>query len=356
MKIGILNPFPIFSYNGGIEVVNRHLVAELNKKGIETEVACLPESTTKYTTKSPRALLSTLLYPKLRELEKKVDIVQANSWASWLLRYVKDKPAIPVCHGVGLGYLEAMGDDVSWIRRLYYRHVINRMEHSAFHNAKHPVAVSEAVMRDMIAHYRMPHGERITMIPNGIPPTKVSRKKSDGKKVVFAIGRLAKQKGFEHLVRAVPLIKNKDFRVLIAGTGPEQKNLSELIHHLGVEGKVTLLGSVGERRKESLFNKADIFALTSLWESFGLVALEAMSHKVPIVHTAFPALAEVIGNTGLLYEPKDPKALAKAIETLLEDDKQRKKLGQESYRRFMENYTAEKMAEGYIKLYRRVLS
>jgi glycosyltransferase involved in cell wall biosynthesis len=337
-------------------VVTKYLITELNKKGIETEVAYLPESTTRYTTKSPRVLLSSLLYPRLKEMEKKVDIVQANSWCSWLLRYVKDKPVLPVCHGVGLGYLEAMGDDISWIRKLYYRQVINRMEYSAFHNAEHPVAVSEAVIRDMISYYRIPNGKRITMIPNGLPPAKVSKKKSDGKKVVFAIGRLAKQKGFEYLVRAVPLIKNKDFRVLIAGTGPEQKNLSELIHHLGVEDKVTLLGSVGERRKESLFKMADIFALTSLWESFGLVALEAMSRKVPIVYSTNPALTEVIGNTGLRYETKDPKALAKAIETLLEDDTQRKKLGQESYKRFMENYTAEKMAEGYIKLYGTVLS
>src|SRR5271157_3513281 len=226
MKIGILNPFPL-TYNGGIEKVTGHLVEELNKNGVETEVACLPESTTRYTTKSPRAILSSLLYPKLRELEKKVDIVQANSWCSWLLRYVKDKPAIPVCHGVGLGYLDAMGDDVSWMRSLYYRQVINRMEYSAFHNAKYPVAVSEAVVLDMIAYYRIPHGERITLIPNGIPPAKISKNKSDGRKVVFAIGRLAKQKGFEYLVRAVPLIKNNDFRVLIAGTGPEQKNLLE---------------------------------------------------------------------------------------------------------------------------------
>jgi glycosyltransferase involved in cell wall biosynthesis len=360
MKVGIINPFPISSHSG-IEVVTSYLVTELEKKGVETEIAFLPDSTTRFTTKSLRILISVFLYRELMKMKGKVDIIHANSWCSWLLRFVKEKPNLAACHGSVHDYLQAMNGDAAISSRVYSNIVTMRLERMGYWSAKHDVAVSNATKRDMALNYGIPE-EKITVIHNGIPAERFARVKSRLKDrlgcdmLLFAVGRLAKQKGFEYLIRAAPLLNKKDFKLVIAGSGPERENLLSLIKQLGVEDRVSLVGAISEREKREFFSSADVFLCPSIWESFGMILLEAMACKTPIVATRVASIPEVVGDCGILVKPRAPEELAAGIGKLLDDKNYAKRLAQKAYNRLNQNFSSEKMASSYINVYEKIIN
>jgi glycosyltransferase involved in cell wall biosynthesis len=113
---------------------------------------------------------------------------------------------------------------------------------------------------------------------------------------------------------------------------------------------------VDEKRKFELMSVSDVFVCPSLWESFGMILLEAMACKTPIVATKVASIPEVVGECGVLVEPRNPRALADGIRRLLDDKKNAKKLAQKAYSRLAQNFTVERMTDDYIKLYEKLIS
>ena len=97
----------------------------------------------------------------------------------------------------------------------------------------------------------------------------------------------------------------------------------------------------------------DIFALSSIYESFGLIFLEAGYYHLPTVATNVEGIPEVVsdGETGLLCNPRDPETLAKNIIYLIEHPEERKRIGDNAYNRVTSLFTSEKMVQAYKKLY-----
>ena len=97
----------------------------------------------------------------------------------------------------------------------------------------------------------------------------------------------------------------------------------------------------------------DIFALSSIYESFGLIFLEAGYYHLPTVATNVEGIPEVVadGETGLLCNPRDPETLAKNIIYLIEHPEERKRIGDNAYNRVTTLFTSEKMVQAYKKLY-----
>ncbi|HEU0052784.1 MAG TPA: glycosyltransferase, partial [Longimicrobium sp.] len=210
------------------------------------------------------------------------------------------------------------------------------------------------------------HAERVRVIPFGIdaahfgaadPAEVAAIRARHGRKIVFAAGRLVYYKGFDYLVQAMPHVR--DAHLLVAGGGPLRNSLSQLAERAGVSGRVTFLGSVPDLRP--YYHAADVFALPAVArsEAFGLVQLEAMACGLPVVNTAVDSGVPFVsphGVTGLTVPPRDPAALADALDRLLDDAALRRFLGEAGRARATGELGAEAMVERTVALYREISS
>jgi glycosyltransferase involved in cell wall biosynthesis len=172
---------------------------------------------------------------------------------------------------------------------------------------------------------------------------------------VLAVGRLSHYKGFDVLVEA--LAKSPHARVLLVGEGECADSLRALAAERGVASRIRFAGGLDDATLRAAYASADAFALPSLnrGEAFGMVLLEAMRARLPIVASAIPGsgVGEVVidGETGLLVKPGDADALAGALERL-DDVALRTRLGEAGRVRFERQFTLERSAARWLALYR----
>lgn len=161
----------------------------------------------------------------------------------------------------------------------------------------------------------------IRKIPNGLTrlPDRVSDQSS---RVVVALGRLTRQKGFDLLVPAFARVLegHPDWELRIFGDGAERENLQDQIEQLGVGGSVRLMGRTRDVYEE--LARGSLFAMSSRFEGFGMVIIEAMASGLPVVSFDCPrGPGDIItpGRDGLLVPPRDVDALAEGLTTLISD-------------------------------------
>lgn len=151
---------------------------------------------------------------------------------------------------------------------------------------------------------------------------------------ILSVGRLVPKKGFVHLLRAVAILLNRDtveFELHIFGTGPQERELRQIINGLQLADCVFLHGAATEEQLLAAYQEADLFVLASAQtpegnnEGVPNVLVEALAMQVPVVASRTGGIPELIQHevTGLLVEPADHSALASAIERLLTDDELR---------------------------------
>lgn len=178
-----------------------------------------------------------------------------------------------------------------------------------------------------------------------------------GSRLIVSVGRLIYYKGFEYLIAAM---KDIDGHLLIIGDGPLRQQLESQVERLGIQHKVTLLGEF-QGDITAYFRAAEVFVLPSVArsEAFGIVQLEAMACGKPVVNTSLDSGVPWVsqdGVTGITVPPKDPAALADAINTLLDDEALRTKYGNAARQRVEKEFTQELMIARMLDLYRDVLS
>jgi glycosyltransferase involved in cell wall biosynthesis len=346
--------------HSGIEVVTHNLVTELEKRSIETEVVSLSESEMNLIPKFARVSISAVLLKKLLTSKSRFDIIHANAWSACVLKFIKDKPSIATAHGTVRGLLALTGDLAPLPSQLYTSLVTQNLEKIGFRNARQVAAVSHSCRMELITDYSIPN-ERVNVVYNGIDVSKVRRVKTNLKdefgceNLLLFLGRLTKQKGAEFLMTAMPMLKGYDAKLVIAGTGPEQDSLQRMVSELKLEERVVFAGAVDERRKLELLSASDVFVCPSLWESFGVVLLEAMACETPIVASRVASIPEIVGEDGVLVEPRNPQSISNGIARMLKDKKASRKLAGKARKHLLKNFTAQKMAERYIELYEKLL-
>ena len=145
---------------------------------------------------------------------------------------------------------------------------------------------------------------------DGIPSSPAQRSKAEAIRLL-AVGRLHGVKDHAFLVRACAHMQAQDldFRCEIAGEGPERRRLESLIHKLGLEKRVSLLGHVPPEPMDSLYRRADLVVLTSRSEGIPLVLMEAMVRGKLVLAPAITGIPELViaGKTGFLYQPGSMK-------------------------------------------------
>ncbi len=142
-------------------------------------------------------------------------------------------------------------------------------------------------------------------------------------KSFFVAARLAEQKGLEHLVRAVHLLTEKglnSFELVIGGDGPDRQKLEQLVQTLGVERYCRFLGGLNRAQVRERMQKCDVFVLSSLHETFGVVVGEAMACGKPVISTRCGGPEFFVNEeNGVLVDVANPQALADAMADFIND-------------------------------------
>lgn len=195
----------------------------------------------------------------------------------------------------------------------------------------------------------------VRTIHNGVPDVHVDAAppRTTGR-VVGAVGRLAFQKGFDVLLRAMREVDNAT--LVIIGDGEDRTSLEALAADLGVADRTVWAGWDDDVR--SHIRSFDVFVLPSRFEGFPLVVLEALLVERPVVATDVGSVGEAVipGETGLLIPPDDPSALAAAIGQLLDDAELGRRLGAHGRHLVLSRFTAAHMARSFSHLYIELLA
>ncbi|MCP4680875.1 MAG: glycosyltransferase [Desulfobacterales bacterium] len=217
------------------------------------------------------------------------------------------------------------------------------------------IPVSKSIGQDLVESFKVPrHKVRVVYNPV-VTPELPDRSgagidhpwiKDKGVPVILAVGRLARQKDFSTLIRAFTRVRRtRKARLIILGEGKERSSLESLAMESGVGEDISLPGFV--QNPYAFMSKSDLFVLSSAWEGFGNVLVEALATGLPVVATDCPGgPCEILqdGRIGPLVPVGDPEALSRAMIQALD-----KPLDRNLLRKAAEPFTAAACAEGYLK-------
>jgi glycogen(starch) synthase len=232
------------------------------------------------------------------------------------------------------------------------------------------VTTSRYMLWELGTYFEAP-ATKVDIIPNGVDPGNFDALKGKdlsqfrlayalpGQPIVYYVGRIVPEKGLSVLIDAVPLVLSEwpGTRFVLAGGGDYANDLREQALRLGVSANVLLPGRIPDDVRDKLYMVANCAAFPSLYEPFGIVALEAMAARCPVVVSDVGGLAEVVEHevTGIRVRPNDPDSLAWGILQTLKHPRVAARRVQNANRLVREQYNWQRIAEMTIGVYRRVI-
>jgi glycosyltransferase involved in cell wall biosynthesis len=189
----------------------------------------------------------------------------------------------------------------------------------------HVVVPSESIRDILFQKYKME--KHVSVVPTGIDLKRFGvTNRTDARQelgwdqqatYLVSIGRLAKEKSFDILIKAFAKLERPDVKLVIIGSGDEKENLIELTKELGVADRVTFTGLIEIEAVPSHLSAADIFAFASVTETQGLVTLEAMASHLPVVAVEASGTREAVTDETAILTEHSPEALAKGLKEML---------------------------------------
>lgn len=406
MKILLLtNEYPPHIY-GGAGVHVRHLSAallQLESGRHDLQIHCfgdqsiaqanlkvagiagLPEALgpTRHRSELAQTKILDTLYRNLimTGLAGEADVVHCHTWytflAGCLIRQILQIPLVVTTH--------SLEPQRPWKKEQLGRgyHASLWLEQTALQNADGVIAVSGAMQADVTRLYGV-DPEKIRVIYNGIDANKFRPRENPAvlsaygidaaRPYILFVGRLTRQKGIIHLVNALPALQAGLQVVLCAGAPdtPEiDQQMRERVHEArrhSANPIIWIADMVPEDDLVALYSHAALFVCPSVYEPFGIINLEAMACRTPVVAAAVGGIPEVVdhGETGVLVpfapvsagdpEPQDPDRyandLAAAMNALISDAPKRRQMGAAARRRVEEHFSWPRIAQQTLDYYR----
>lgn len=195
----------------------------------------------------------------------------------------------------------------------------------------------------------------VRVIPNYIDASRIDCEPIEDTKRILYVGRLSKEKGIEYLVKAIPIILKEipKAELVVVGAG-FKKNLEGLVKSLDLSENVIFTGLIKGENLGKLYQDAEVVVIPSIWaENCPIVALEAMAYGKPLIASRLGGLPELVedGETGYLFEPKNPDDLADKVMRILSDFELAREMSLNARKRAEESYSAEGYYQELIKIY-----
>jgi glycosyltransferase involved in cell wall biosynthesis len=175
-------------------------------------------------------------------------------------------------------------------------------------------------------------------------------------KVVITVARMVKEKGYYELVKAIKILCERDnsIKAIFVGDGPERGKIMKMVKELKLEDNVLILGD--REDVPDLLCGGDVFTLPSWGEGQPVAPTEAMACGLPVVLTDVRGCREEVieGVNGFLVPPRNPQALADALEKLLKDDEMRRKMGEKA-EKIAVKYDIKALLDFQVKIYKQLL-
>lgn len=324
-----------------------------NIKVIHTKYIAIPSGLLKQYWAYSNYFLFKKMIIELNKKEK-IDIVHVqgsapDDYAGYLISKKLNIPYIQTLHGDALLYLSTKG-------KRFSRSKI------AIEKADVIIAVSSKIEEKI---YELTNRKNnIFKVLNGYTPFNIDEMPSNNYNtnntiinILFA-GYLIPRKGCNFLIEAFSKIhsKYKNLRLQIAGDGVEYSSLKESTIKLGIEDKVTFLGNLEHKKLLVIMSQCYVFVMPSWAEAFGVVYLEAMSMKKPVIGTFGEGIGDLIEDykNGLLVEPKSVDSIVEKLTTLLENKEFRDQLAESGYKSIKKltwKFNAQQVRNIYNKLY-----
>lgn len=224
----------------------------------------------------------------------------------------------------------SIGIDMSREERIYNNYVrpsIGRVSKHYLSQISTLIALSNCIKE--IYESETGINTQISQITNMIDPSftpgSVQYTISDNPQLLY-VGSLKKQKGVEHLIRAIPKIKQQ-VKLTVVGDGPERERLRKISRQEGTVGQIEFVGRVPHSKVDEYYEESDIFVHPGTWpEPLNRTLLEAIQHGLAVVVTRRGGPPEIIQDPNLLVEPGNPSALASAIRYAIENRKEAGKM------------------------------
>ncbi|MEK6564402.1 MAG: glycosyltransferase family 4 protein [Candidatus Omnitrophota bacterium] len=295
---------------------------------------------------SPKLLFSYFILKKALK-DKRVDIIHSQTRVTSVLAYwLSAKTAIPfvsTAHG-------------------FFKPRWERLRFPCWGDLV--IAISHAVKEHLIRDFKVAP-DKIRLVRNGIKvaslQSPVSRRKEikeefglkDGP-VVGIIARLSEVKGHKYLIQAMSEVAAEipEVQLLSVGDGAIKKELEDLALSLGILERARFIPAVADTREA--LSVMDVFVMPSLQEGLGLSIMEAMLSGLAVAASSVGGIPSLIkdGQTGILVRPKDASALAKAIISLLKDNKKAFELGENARELIVKEFSLERMIHETEEVYR----
>jgi len=300
-----------------------------------------------------------------------IDIIHAHDWmvgsAAIALAFGYKKPLVATIHSTEFGRSQGVKEE--------YQMRIHEVEEQLVRLSDHVIVCSESMKREIQGLFGVTG--KISVIPNGVDASKfnfeVDRDTIKEKfccrrstKMILFLGRLVYQKGVNVLIGALPIILSryskgeKDVKFVIVGEGPMRKQLERDAAYLGVSKHVVFTGYLDDYMVRSLLKAADVVVVPSLYEPFGIVAIEAMAAKTPVVVSDIGGLSELIRDgEGIKVPPNNSERLAEGVIKVLSDTEEGKKRVEEIVEKGFKKALSlnwDKVTEATIGVYAKVLA
>jgi glycosyltransferase involved in cell wall biosynthesis len=298
--------------------------------------------------------------------EVKFDVLHAHDWltatAGISFKHHTEKPLVTTIHSTEIGRAQGLHNPDSL--------AIDGIEWWAAYEANKVIVTSGSMKGELGDHFHVPW-EKLEIIANGISLEKFQESSIDrqsirgrygvgpNEKLVLCVGRLVPQKGIEHLVRAVPMIVGRfaEAKCVIVGEGWLRDYLEHIARFTGHQWKIRFTGFIPDSDLVALMKSADVLVVPSIYEPFGIVALEGMAAGVPVVASQVGGLAEVVEHdrTGIFVYARNPQSIAWGVNRVLSDPGHAEWLTRNAKEGVQKAYSWEAIAKRTVEVYKEVV-
>ena len=312
-------------------------------------------------------LFNHFLSKKMADITKSVDfdVMHVHDWLAAFsgisFKHFIKKPMVLTVHSTEIGRAQGLHSPDSFS--------INGIEWWSTYEADRVIVCSNSMKIEICNHFNLPK-KKVDVIPNAIDPSKYQTFTNRGfvrqrygvgwgEKLILCVGRLVPQKGVEYFIRAIPRIAKNypEAKYVIVGDGWSRDLLESEARKSGYSNRIRFTGFAPDREVIDLMNSADVLVVPSIYEPFGIVALEGMASGVPIVASKVDGLAEVLehNKTGIFVYPRDPESTAWGIEKILSNPDHAKWLTDNAKEKLHKAYTWEAVAMKTVEVYKKVV-